>query len=252
MKIAMKSTMARVYDKKKDALQYFLNYLKDSNVKRYLAKVILFGSVAQGRADKESDIDVLVFTTGKPEKITETCAEAAMWTGIEMEESVEPLVRSVHRLYNGQSYFLRKALSEGEVVYSMADNELAHQGAQSFHYLSQEFSDVANYNFKGGYFRGAVDSAYNAIELSIKGLLVLKMNELPKTHGGLVRKVGELYVKPGLISKEIGRDINKALQVRNDARYDPYVTIDKGKAQELIKLSKILLEVLENKLSEDK
>jgi len=43
-------------------------------------------------------------------------------------------------------------------------------------------------------YRVAVDVGYNAVELCIKALILLRAGEIPRTHGGIVKKFGEIYV----------------------------------------------------------
>ena len=49
-----------IQKKKRNALESFIARLLASAVGRYVAKIILFGSVAKNDADEESDVDVLV------------------------------------------------------------------------------------------------------------------------------------------------------------------------------------------------
>ena len=95
------------YKKKREALDFFTDMLLRSEVKDVIGKIILFCSVAKGEATCESDIDVLVFTFGDLSKVSYACADAAMWTGIETKESVEPLVYCVDDLRYINSYFIK-------------------------------------------------------------------------------------------------------------------------------------------------
>lgn len=244
------STMAvdTLHERKRRALDYFVRYLLNSSIKTQIAKIVLFGSVAKGHARRDSDIDALVFATGRLDTVADACAEASLWTGIEMKESIEPLIRCIDELYHPDSHFLFQALSEGEEVYSMTREELAKQAAQSALDLAREYLELAMYDLKGEYYRGAADAGYNAAELCAKGLLLLKLEQIPRTHGGIARKLGELYVKPGLIAKEIGRDLHRALQIRNDTRYDLHVSIDAEKAKKVIETAERLVGILESQL----
>jgi len=55
-----------VITEKREALDYFLKRLLDSEVSDHIAKIFLFGSVASGNATGNSDIDVFVFTLCLP------------------------------------------------------------------------------------------------------------------------------------------------------------------------------------------
>lgn len=234
--------------KKREALRSFVENLCRSEVKDSIAKIVLFGSVARGDFSPESDVDLLVFATDKLSEVSRACAEASLWTGIEKKESVEPLIRCADNLLYTDSYFLTKALQEGKEVYSMAEEELAKRGAENALRLAEEYLELARYDLVGKQLRGAADAGYNAAELCVKGLLIIKMERLPRTHGGIVQKFGELYVQTGLVAKEVGRSLNQALQFRNDARYDFHAEITKEKAEEVLKLAETLVGVLREKV----
>src|SRR5712692_4070260 len=230
--------------KKREALRSFVENLCRSEVKDSIAKIVLFGSVARGDCSSESDVDLLVFATDKLSEVSRACAEASLWTGIEKKESVEPLIRCADNLLYTDSYFLTRVLQEGEEVYSMAEEELAKRGAENALRLAEEYLELARYDLTGKQLRGAADAGYNAAELCVKGLLIVKLERLPRTHGGIVQKFGEFYVQAGLVAKEAGRGLNQALQFRNDARYDFHAEITKEKAEEVIKLAETLVGVL--------
>jgi uncharacterized protein (UPF0332 family) len=230
--------------RKREALRYFVENLCQSGVRDSIAKIVLFGSVARGDSSPESDVDLLVFATDRLAEVSKACAEASLWTGIARKESVEPLIRCSDKLLYTDSYFLTRALQEGEEVYGMAEEELAKKGAENSLRLAEEYLELARYDLKGKQFRGAVDAGYNAAELCVKGLLILKLKRLPRTHGGIVQKFGELYIQTGLVAREVGRDLNQALQFRNDARYDFHAEITREKAEEVIKLAELLVGVL--------
>jgi len=230
--------------KKREALKYFVENLCQSGVKDSIAKIVLFGSVSRGDFSPESDVDLLVFATDRLAEVSQACAEASLWAGIEKKQSVEPLIRCSDRLLHTDSYFLTKALQEGEEVYGMAEKELAKKGAQNFLRLAEEYLVLAHYDLEGEQFRGAVDAGYNAAELCVKGLLILKLTRLPRTHGGIVQKFGELYVQARLVATEVGRDLNQTLQFRNDARYDVHAETTREKAEKVIRLAETLVGVL--------
>lgn len=113
-----------IYEKKLKALDYFKNRLLNSEVKDMIAEIILFGSVANGEATPDSDIDVLVFAFGDLRKVSYACADASMWTGIETKESVEPLVYCIDDFRFIHSYFIYNAIKNGKEVYKMEEKAL--------------------------------------------------------------------------------------------------------------------------------
>jgi uncharacterized protein (UPF0332 family) len=92
-------------------------------------------------------------------------------------------------------------------------------------------------------YRLAVDAAYNAAELCAKGLLLLKLNNIPTSHGGIIGMFGELFVKTEVVPNQIGRGLNKNLQLRNKARYDCHALITKEDAEKAIDLAKKLVAI---------
>ena len=132
----------------------------------------------------------------------------------------------------------------------MDDRLLKKKEAGDYNALASEYLGGSKANLEKKLFRIAVDAAYNACELAMKGLLLLKLPEIPGTRGGIVMKFGELFVKTGEVSKETGREVNLALEKRNNARYEPHFEITQEQATEVISLAERLLEILEKELVE--
>ncbi|RLC71889.1 MAG: hypothetical protein DRI26_04185 [Chloroflexi bacterium] len=63
----------------------------------------------------------------------------------------------------------------------------------------------------------------------------------------MVSSFGQLYVKTGEVEKQIGRDLNLALKLRNEARYKPGALLRRENAVELLSLARRLLEFVEEK-----
>ena len=237
-----------IQTKKQKALAFFLKELLKGEAKSSIAKIVLFGSLLKGEAKEDSDIDLLVITTDSFKEISKACADASFETGLTTSESVEPLVRCLDEIRYPQSYFLYSILKRGREVYGMDGEELKRKEAQNYLSLSSEYLDGSRANSQNGYLRIAVDAAYNACELAIKGLLLLRLPDIPGSHGGIVNKFVELFVKTGEVPKEMGREIRLALERRNNARYEPHAQITKDHVEEIIDLGGRLGEILEKKL----
>jgi len=237
-----------ILTKKQEALDFFLKELLKSEVRNSIARILLFGSLLKREVNEESDIDLLVVTTDSFREISNACANASFETGLATGESVEPLIRCVEEIRYPQSYFLYSILKRGREVYCMDGEELKRKEAQNYLSLSSEYLDGSRANSQNGYFRIAVDAAYNACELAIKGLLLLRLPDIPGSHGGIVNKFGELFVKTGEVPKEMGREIRLALERRNNARYEPHAQITKDHVEEIIDLGGRLGGILEKKL----
>lgn len=99
-----------------------------------------------------------------------------------------------------------------------------------------------------GFIRGAVDLGYNAAELCARALILLKQDDLPSRHRGIVQKFSEFYIKDGPLDKETGRQLNKGLDYRNSARYIPTAKVTKNQALHNTDLAEKLIGFLEKGL----
>jgi len=237
-----------IYQKKREALDHFIRELFKNDVKDKIAKIILFGSMAEGKVREDSDIDVLVAVTDSPEEISWRCAEAASEVGLATGESVEPIVHSAEELRIISSYFIYQVLKYGEEVYSMDEKELKKKEALAYLDLANEYLESAKKNLEFNKYRIAVDIAHNACELVVKAFLLQKLKKLPSSHSDVINKFGELHVKSGELPKELSRKLRKALENRNRARYEPHATITKEMAEETILFAEELIQLLEKKL----
>jgi uncharacterized protein (UPF0332 family)/predicted nucleotidyltransferase len=236
--------------RKDRALRIFLSQLLNDGVRASIAKVILFGSYAEGTADDTSDIDVLVLATDRLGQVTAACCDAQLEAAMATGESVEPIVRCVDQARFISSLFMYQVLTDGKEVYSMTGKEIRKKESQNYLGLAQEYQEAAEKNTALGINRAAVDLAYNACELSAKGLLLKKDPRLPSRHSGAIGRFGALYVQAGIATKELGRRLNLALTKRNQARYEPHSEISQADAAAIIALAKELLALLEQQLYE--
>jgi len=228
------------------ALERFTERLLSGDTRDQIAKMILFGSVVRGDAERHSDVDVLVFGFGDLDRLSEICAEISLDVGIESGEIVQPLVYSVDDLLHPQSYFLHRAIREGKEVYEMDDNEFRDKELKDHLLVAQEYLEAAKISLADGKYRVAIDTAYNAAELCTRGLLLLKLPEIPGSHGGLIARFGEIYIVSGLMPKKTGRDLNVMMELRNKARYDTHSLIGEKEARSAIELAETLMKALED------
>jgi len=147
---------------KRKALDFFLKELLKTEARRSVARIVLFGSLLKGEAKQDSDIDLLVITTDSIREVSRACADASFETAMTTGEGVEPLVRCVDEARYPQSYFLYSILKGGREVYRMEEQELKRKEAQNYLDLASEYLDGSRANAQKGYFRIAVDAAYNA------------------------------------------------------------------------------------------
>jgi len=241
----IKGTNKNLLKRKQAALNFFLNYLLGKKEKNSIGKVFLFGSVANNTVSSNGDIDLLIFASSNFSKIRNICADAALETWIKFSESIEPLVYCLDDQRFPNSYFLSKAVSSGKEVYSMKKEDLIKKEAQGYLDLAKVYLEGAKRNFKIKDYRITADAGYNSAELCAKGLILLKKNSIPKSHGGVVGEFGKLYIKTGLLATKIGRQFNSALEIRNKARYDFHSQITREIANDILNLAKYLIQMLD-------
>jgi uncharacterized protein (UPF0332 family)/predicted nucleotidyltransferase len=232
------------------AVEHFSRILLKDGVKERIAKLIVFGSVASGKATPESDVDLLVLATDDLEAVSQACAEASLQTAIETQVSVEPLVYCLDQLEHPHSLFLAEAITSGKEIYSMAEPELSRAEARGFLNLAQVYREAAERAVAADDFRIAADVAYNAAELCVKALLLLSGETIPRTHGGILTRFADLYVRQGRIPETLGRDLHLGLERRNKARYDWHAEIGERDAVRSVAVARDLADHLQATLSE--
>ena len=96
--------------------------------------------------------------------------------------------------------------------------------------------------------RPAIDEGYNAVELLVKALILLRGEHLASSHGGIVQQFGKLYILSGEIERSVGKELRKALVERNKARYDPKAEITEENARLIVKLGEKLVKEVEKRI----
>jgi len=234
---------------KRSAIDDFTRRLLSSEVGEAVAKIVLFGSVLRGSAGKDSDIDLMVIASSKLEQVTEACSDAAFETLLKQKEGVETIVHCLDEWRFPTSYLVWQVKKEGKEIYTMEEKEIRRAEAQGYLEIAGHYLDAAKRNMEAEDYRVAADLAYNAAELSAKGLLILKLEELPCSHRGVVNRFSELYIQDGSLPKELGRRLNRGLSVRNQARYEPHIRLGKKEADEMVDLAEDLTRALEERLT---
>ncbi len=227
---------------KERALNDFVKKIT-SNYKDFITHIVLFGSVARGDFTKESDIDVLVVTF-KNGALNEKLKEFAVNTLIERGELIQVFTVHLNDYLYPSDYFIYHIKENGKEVYKMKKEELKEKMSLNYQKLAEDYINGAKKNLEMGEYRIAVDTSYNACELLIKSMLIKEMDTLPKTHGGLLSKFSELFVKTGKIPKEIVAELYDGLNKRNDARYVYDKEIRKEDAEKIINLYEELKKLL--------
>lgn len=116
MRYAKSKMDSKILKKKQEAVNYFTKNLLKTEAGKDVARVILFGSVARGDVDAYSDVDLLLFTS-VPEKVRPAVWEVGMDTYEKYGESVEPLLYSLKKYEDPDSYFLYRSIKTGKQLY---------------------------------------------------------------------------------------------------------------------------------------
>jgi len=229
-------------------IKKFKDALINSDIGHQITKVVWFGSTLKKRAHKDSDVDILIITRNG-EAIRDRIADILLDFQMGTRVPIEIVTSSIDELYPLTDPFLRNVLTHGREVYSMPEKILKISAANNYLSLAQEFYDSASDTIKRGHLRLGLDGAYNSAELAVKGFLAVKITDLPGSHGGIVQRFNELYIKAGAIEREIGRRLNRSLELRNAARYKLTAKISKDDANLVLSLAGDLITQLEKRLS---
>jgi uncharacterized protein (UPF0332 family)/predicted nucleotidyltransferase len=225
----------------------FVDYLLSRPVAPKVAKVFVFGSVVKGGATADSDVDILIVTLNG-DAVGEQIDDALLDFHLQSAAPLEVVTCALSEILPPTDYFLVNVLRYGKEIYSMPQEEIKRTAARDLAALAREYLEASEEALERERHRLAADGAYNAAELAAKGLILLKVDDLPGSHGGIVQLFGSLYVQSGELEREIGRQLNTALRLRNLARYRYDAIVSKQDAETVLSLARQLLSRLETQL----
>ncbi len=224
----------------------FKEYLLTSEINGKIAKIILFGSYAKGIDTADSDIDILIVTTDGKD-VDKVLMNRIYEFMIDNNAPLEVITSNIDDFFLFRDYFYYNINRYGTEVFTMEKEEIKKIMLNDIKGLSEEYLESAREVFNNNRIRLSIDAAYNAVELAAKALILLKNDDLPGSHGGVVSLFGQLYVKTGEIEVGIGRRLNTSLKIRNGARYKPNVMLTKEDALDILELAEILIKIIEEK-----
>ncbi len=230
-------------------IKRFRDYLIKSELKQYIAKIVLFGSHAKGAASAQSDVDILIFTMDGA-AVEKALMDRVFDFMIEYNAPLEIVTSGIDDLFLSQDYFLYNVRRYGREIYSMEKDQIKTAMVEKLIELAEEYLESAREVVASNRLRLAADAGYNAAELAAKGLILTKQDDLPGSHGGVVSLFGQLYIKTNELEKALGRELNRALKTRNMARYKPDALVTHEDAMNILEMAETLIRIASEKSKE--
>jgi uncharacterized protein (UPF0332 family) len=153
-------------------------------------------------------------------EISILCDEASLETSLRYAEMVEPIISCIDEYRINESYLFNKVIK-----YIMDDKDIAKIEVRNYLQLAEEYFEQAKRSLDLKNYRLIVDASSNVAGLCAKVFLILANEEIPKRHGGIINRFSNVYIKDGVLPKEIGRRLNTLLRIRNKARYGYHTDI---------------------------
>lgn len=107
-----------------------------------------------------------------------------------------------------------------------------------------EFLDDAMANFKEGRYKTAINRSYYAALNAARAILILE-GANPETHEGTVTMLSLRFIKPGILPVDIIKKFKMLLSRRTDVDYGDFETIDKGDAEDSIKITEKIIKAID-------
>ena len=79
--------------------------------------IFLFRSFSRDEGDEGSDIDLLIFSSNRLDKVREVCVDLSFQAALKYGESIEPLVYCIDEMRYLNSNFVYSVLTRGKEVH---------------------------------------------------------------------------------------------------------------------------------------
>jgi uncharacterized protein (UPF0332 family) len=110
--------------------------------------------------------------------------------------------------------------------------------------VAREDLETAKSNLKESHFRAANNRAYYSIYHSITAVFALE-NRAYKRHKDTIANFNKDYVKTEIFSRELGRRIGNAEEVRHNSDYDDFYLVTKEESALQVETAELLLKEVE-------
>lgn len=110
--------------------------------------------------------------------------------------------------------------------------------------VAKEDLETAKSNLKEEHYRAANNRAYYSIYHSICAVFALE-NVSYKRHKDTIANFNKKYVKTEIFSRELGKRIGKAEEVRHNSDYDDFYIVTKMETIQQVETAEMLLNAVE-------
>lgn len=93
--------------------------------------------------------------------------------------------------------------------------------------------EAAKYDLEGGHILAAANRSYYAMFYCMTALLYTK-EVVAKIHQGVQSKFNELFIKTGLIEMYVGKYVQQAFTLRQNADYDLNASIESAQIKDML------------------
>jgi len=101
------------------------------------------------------------------------------------------------------------------------------------------------------FYSGAINRFYYAAFHAARALLATRQMDSSK-HSGVISLFNREFVKPGLISKESGKTLNAAFNIRSEADYDDFTEFTLSECESMRESVKLLIIEVEKYIEKQK
>jgi predicted nucleotidyltransferase len=193
-------------------------------------KVVLFGSVAKGSCNVDSDVDLLIVVDRVDEDVRYIVAESAFEASVEFHEPIEYILMGLeeYRVRELDNPLIYEVERYGKLPYY--DPEPEKERVKKLLELAEEYYEYAVRCAQQLMYRAAIYLGQNATELVLKALILVK----------------------GEVEREVVTRLYRALELRNKARYDPDYKPLEVDVNEVLQAYREIREVARKILKENK
>ena len=104
-------------------------------------------------------------------------------------------------------------------------------------------------HLNNGFWNTAINRMYYACFYAVSALLV-KNNVEVSSHAGVRQQFGQLYVKPGIIDRDLGKHFTELFEKRNRGDYNDFIDYNENEARELLPKTAVLIQRIKSLLNE--